>query len=186
MRLTCTACGAHGSIEQFTADGDARRFAELIATLPAGIAPVAIRYLGLFRPVKRGLSWDRAVRLIAELADSISSGHVERHGRRLSAAPALYMQAMQQMLDGRERLDLPLQTHGYLLAIIAGASPKAEAREETAQEALKRSASTLRHGSRSRAIAELSSEIARRKRFGEREMTPEEQQNFIARQEAGE
>ncbi len=181
MRLTCTACGAHGSIEQFTADSDARRFAEIVAALPANVGPVAIRYLGLFRPGKRGLSWDRACKLMVELAGMIERGAVERHGRSIPAAPPLFANAMQQMLDRRETLDLPLTTHGYLITIVAGEAPRAEARAEAAQQGQPKHDDGPRPVVNTVAIAELSSEIAFRKRIGKPEMTAQEKANFLAR-----
>lgn len=144
MRLTCTACGAHGSAEQFTADTDARRAMETLAGLPAGLGPLVLRYLGLFRPPKRGLTWDRVSKILDELATMIAAGHVERRGKRYSAASELFRAGIQQMLDQRERLELPLANHNYLIAIVAGDSPRAAAAAEEAAEAAKRQASARR------------------------------------------
>lgn len=44
MKLTCTACGATGSVEQFTADADARTAMALALTLPPSVGAVALRY----------------------------------------------------------------------------------------------------------------------------------------------
>lgn len=180
MRLTCTSCGAHGSIEQFTADADARRSVELVAALPAEIGPVVVRYLGLFRPMKRGLTWDRVLKISAEVFEMIKAGAVEHRGKRYPATPAMIASAMQQMLDNRERLELPMTSHGYLVKIVAGESPREAARAETAHEELKRVASTQRSGSRSQAVAELAGEIARRKAWKEPELTPAERDAYLA------
>lgn len=144
MKLTCTACGATGSVEQFTADADARTALALVLKLPHGVGGVALRYIGLFRPAKRGLTWDRACKLLGELAAMIEAGHVHKRGKALPATPALFAAAMQQMLDQRERLDLPLTTHGYLIAIVAGDSPRESAQLEAQTEATKRAQSTKR------------------------------------------
>lgn len=181
MRLTCTACGAHGSLELFSADPDARRLAELVARLPAELGPVAVRYLGLFRPLKRGLTWDRAVKIAAEIVAMVESGAVELRGRRFPASATVFANAMQQMLDHRERLELPMTSHGYLIRVVAGDSPREAAREEARQQDDKRQASQTRAGLQTRAIAELSGEIARRKRFGEPEMTAAEREDFLRR-----
>ena len=180
MRLTCTACGAHGSLELFTADPDARRLTELVAKLPAELGPVAVRYLGLFRPLKRGLTWDRAVKIAGEIVAMVEAGAVEVRGRRFPANASTFASAMQQMLDHRERLELPMSSHGYLIRIVAGESPREAAREETRQQDDKRQASQTRAGLQTRAIAELSCEIARRKRFGEPEMTDVERSHFLS------
>lgn len=144
MRLTCTACGAHGSVEQFTADADARTAMATALALPPGVGAVALRYIGLFRPGKRGLTWDRVCRLLDELRQMIEAGQVERRGKAFPATPALFQAAMQQMLDQRERLELPLTTHGYLVAIVAGDSPRAAAAAEAAAELAKRTQSATR------------------------------------------
>ncbi len=181
MRLTCMACGAHGSLELFTADPDARRLAELVAKLPADVGPVAVRYLGLFRPLKRGLTWDRAVKIAAEIVAMVEAGAVEMRGRRYPASASSFANAMQQMLDHRERLELPMTSHGYLIRIVAGESPREAARAEVRQQDDQRQASQNRAGLQTRAIAELSSEIARRKRFGEAPMTDDERAAFLER-----
>lgn len=144
MKLTCTACGCTGSVEQFTADADARTALALALTLPAGVGAVAVRYIGLFRPAKRGLTWDRVLKLLGEIAEMVKAGQVERRGKSCPATPALFAAAMQQMLDGRERLDLPLQSHGYLVAIVAGDSPREAAQLEAQTEAAKRTQSVQR------------------------------------------
>ena len=179
MRLTCTACGAHGSIEQFTSDGDARKSVELVSGLPADLGPVVVRYLGLFRPMKRGLTWDRVLKISGEIVEMINQGAVEQRGKRFPATPDMFAAAMQQMLDTRERLDLPMSSHGYLIKIVAGESPREAARTESAQEELKRMESSQRVGSHSRAVAELSGEIARRKRFAEPDMTTSEREAYL-------
>ena len=146
MRLTCSACGAHGSIEQFTADADARRAIELVAKLPGVLQPVVLRYLGLFRPAKRGLTWDRVCALLGEIGEMVGAGKVERYGIAYAASPALFASAMSQMLEQRERLQLPLKTHGYLVTIISGDSPREaaelerKAEEDKRRDSMKRSA----------------------------------------------
>lgn len=181
MRLTCTACGAHGSLELFSTDPDARRMVELFSRLPADIGPVAVRYLGLFRPLKRGLTWDRAVKIAGEIVAMVEAGAVEVRGRRFPASAATFANAMQQMLDHRERLELPMTSHGYLIRIVAGESPREAAREETKQEANRLSSAQARAGLSSLVIAELSAEAGRRKRFGEPEMTEAERTAFVSK-----
>lgn len=138
MRLTCTACGAHGSVEQFVADAEARTVLDRISRLPAGLPAVAVRYLGLFRPIKRGLTWDRADRISSELIAMIEAGAVTRSGKSYPASPDTFRNAMQQMLDMRERLELPLTSHAYLATILAKEGPREAAAAEAAAENAKR------------------------------------------------
>lgn len=137
MRLTCSACGAHGSIEQFTADADARTAMAIALRLPTGVGAVALRYIALFRPAKRGLTWDRVCKLLGELAQMIEAGAVERRGHTHPASHALFLRAMEQMVVQRERLRLPLKDHNYLREIIAGDSPRESAALEAQAEAAK-------------------------------------------------
>lgn len=144
MRLTCSACGAHGSIEQFTSDADARTAMAMALAMPAGVGAVALRYIALFRPGKRGLTWDRVCKLLGEIAEMVKHQQVERRGRIYPASPALIAAAMQQMVDMRDRLELPLTSHGYLATIVAGDSPKEAAALEAAEESRKRTESSRR------------------------------------------
>lgn len=186
MRLTCTCCGATGSIEMFSADVDARRAVEIAAGMPAQLGPLALRYLGLFRPHKRGLAWDRVCKLLGELAAMIAAGQVERRGKPVPASAESFGRAMQQMLDQRERLELPLANHHYLVAIVAGNAPREAAAAEDASEALRRMASAQRGSLPSRVAIEIASEEASRKRLRMAPLTQAERDQIRARMETDE
>ncbi|WP_421793961.1 hypothetical protein [Hydrocarboniphaga effusa] len=145
MRLTCTACGAHGSIEQFTADTDARRFMDMLLQLPAPVASQALRYTALFRPHKRGLTWDRACSVLGELAAMVKAGAVENYGRSIPASADAFASAMHSMLERRDALKLPLKNHGYLVSILVANAPGQAADREQQTEQQKRSDSQARH-----------------------------------------
>ncbi len=139
MKLVCPTCSATSSAESYAGDADARATLVLAAELPGEIGAVAIRYLGLFRPGKNALRWDRARRLLEELAPMIKAGSVTRDGREWPAPPAAWRAAMQQMLDKRGAgLELPLKSHGYLLEILKGTANRAEAAQERATEEARR------------------------------------------------
>lgn len=138
MRLTCPCCGAAYSIEVLLADRAAREAVSTALALPAALGDRLLRYLALFRPAERALSWSRAARLLSELQAAIAAARIERDGR-LHPAPADYWKAaLDQMLDHRDRLSLPLKSHGYLYEIIVGLGQRAEnqraARQEVADE----------------------------------------------------
>lgn len=128
MRLTCPCCGATASLEAFLTDAAARRAVTAAAGLPAALGDRLMRYLGLFRPRERGLAWDRAARLLEELNAAVAAGQIERDGRLHPAPVEYWKNAIDQMLDGRDRLILPLKSHGYLYEIIAGMGQRAEDR----------------------------------------------------------
>ena len=127
MKLTCPGCGAIGSLELFTADVDAREFAQLMGRVPPELAKPLQRYLSRFRPRARALAWARGRKLLGELVGAIEAGAINRHGRDWPAPAATWVTAIEVILAKRETLQLPLKSHGYLLEIISGHADKAEA-----------------------------------------------------------
>jgi len=138
MRLICSACGATHSLQSLLADTHARESVATALALPAGLSERVLRYLGLFRPPQRALSWDRAAKLLAELNAAIAAGQIQRDGRVWAAPLDYWMQALDATLDARPPLTLPLKNHGYLYAIIAGISSSAAAHAEEAAEVRRR------------------------------------------------
>jgi len=135
MRLICPECGAVGSIAQFASDLDARAAVDIIAHVPGDIGIAMLGYLSLFRPAKRVLTWPRAHRLLADLQELMAAPCVQRRGKDWPVTPLMWRQALEQMVDARPRLTLPLKSHGYLLEIVAGLADKAAASAEDKREA---------------------------------------------------
>lgn len=133
MRLTCPCCGALNSIEALLADAQARAAVAAALQLPGGLGDRILRYVGLFRPAKNGLSWERAAKLLTELHDMIKAGEVSHDGISYAAPLMAWQLALDQMLAGRDKLALPLKTHGYLVSIIAGYANKVAAQAEQAK-----------------------------------------------------
>jgi hypothetical protein len=135
MKLVCPSCGATHSSDAWTADADARASIAAVAEL-GELAPLVLRYIGLFRPGKRALAWPRARRLVDELLALVKAGKVRRNGRDWSAPASAWRYSIDVVLQRRDqgRLKLPLDTHGYLLEVICGEADKAEAREEQVAE----------------------------------------------------
>jgi hypothetical protein len=138
MRLTCPCCGASLPLEVLLQDGCAREVMAIALKLPGEIGERVLRYLALFRASGRGLAWDRARRLLEELAEPIAAGQLQRHGRAWPAPLEYWKHGLDEMCDGRDRLQLPLKTHGYLFEVVCGLSSRQEARRETAREAAAR------------------------------------------------
>lgn len=135
MRLTCPCCGAQHSLEALLTDAAARQAVAAALALP-GLGDRLVRYLGLFRPTGgRGLTWDRVARLLEELNAAVAAGQIERHGQHWPAPLDYWKLALDQMLDSRPTLILPLKSHGYLYEIIAGLSRKAADDRAARQEA---------------------------------------------------
>ncbi len=134
MRLTCPACAATGSIEFFLMDASARSAVMAAFKLPAPLAKQVIAYIGLFRPLKRGLTWDRIEKLLNELMEPINSAQLTRNGLTVPAPVDYWKEALDQMLMKRSKLTLPLKSHGYLFEIIFNMANKAAGAREIKQE----------------------------------------------------
>lgn len=134
MITTCPACGANFSLDALVSHDGARALVAEIAAISGPLGGAVLRYLGLFRPAQRSLSWDRAARLLNELAPMIRDARVERRGRVYPAPREAWIVAIEHMLDHRDRLTLPLKSHGYLIEVLIGAVEHAEARQEAQQE----------------------------------------------------
>lgn len=111
-------------------DYQAREAVRAAFLLPAPLGDRLVRYLGLFRPKSRALSWDRVARLLSELLEPINAGRVERNGRAWVAPLSVWELALDEILAKRDKLQLPLKSHGYLFEIVAGFASKAEGAAE--------------------------------------------------------
>lgn len=188
MRLVCPECGATGSVAQFSADPDARAVAEMLAQQPASLGAPLLGYLGLFRPAKRALTWPRAHRLLQELCELMQSPAVQRRGRDWPVTPQMWQAALVQMVDGRDRLTLPLKSHGYLLEIVVGLADKAEAHAETKHDADLRAGfkagrdAPARLDKAARVAQAVASENAARKRLKMPPLNEDEIPEFLKRE----
>ncbi len=99
--------------------------------------PLALQvqvYIGLFRPPNRGHSVDRVDRLLQELLEPIEAGKIRRKGRDWPAPVEVWKYALEQVIEKRSTLRLPLKDHNYLFEVVAGQSDKLEAEAEKKQE----------------------------------------------------
>ena len=135
MKLSCPACGAVMSLDAIIGHEAARSIlVHALEQTPAGKR--LIRYVALFRPAQRQLSWDRTANLLGELLDMIQAARIERNGRIWAAPQETWIAALDEILARRDegKLTLPLKSHGYLLEIIAGYANKAEGVGEAKRE----------------------------------------------------
>jgi len=138
---TCPACGCHGDVETFFVDADAKRLSAAFADMDPALGRAVIAYLRLFKPTKNALRLLRAARIVADLSALVESGTVcrdERSGMSRATTPALWTQGIEQLLDQRDRLTLPLSNHHYLRAIVFGLAEQVMARAEAKAEQSKR------------------------------------------------
>ena len=137
MRATCPDCGAQGHVSAFFAEDDGKRFAAVLAGMMPELGRATIAYLGLFKPAKTALRMARALKLAQELDALANAGTVcrdERGGVRRPCTPATWAAGIEQMLQQRGTLTLPLETHNYLRAVVFALADKADAAAERQRE----------------------------------------------------
>lgn len=120
MKVKCAACGAVHSLDALVANEAASLALNAALLVNGELGRALIGYLGLFRPAKSSLTFERVATLLNELAPMISAQTIQRDGREFNAPPEAWVYAINQMLATRHSLKLPMKSHGYLLEIIAG------------------------------------------------------------------
>jgi len=139
MRLVCPCCGAIASLEAWENDGAVRQFIAAMSVLPHQVQPHASRYLGLFRKGGRGLAWQRALRIIQDLRDLVTSGTVHWEGGEVRPAPPeLWARIMLQMIEAGKS---ELTDHNYLRKAVWSEAKALAARVEARANVEKRTVS---------------------------------------------
>lgn len=146
MQLQCPCCGEQFPVEAGFADAEGKRLASLLAGLDPRLGKAVLNYLRLFSPPKRGLRTIKAIRLVEDLVALVEIGQVQRDARTNESKPAqprLWAAGIERMLLTRDKLDLPLDNHNYLRAVVwALASEPAQA-QPTAAVGPRRSNTTV-------------------------------------------
>lgn len=123
MRILCPCCGETYPIEAGFIDEDGKRLAALFAGMEPKLGRSILSYLRLFSPAKRGLRTAKAIKLIEELMTLVDSGQVQRDARTndyRAASVNTWVCGIEQMLEARDRLQLPLDNHNYLRTVVFG------------------------------------------------------------------
>lgn len=128
----CPSCQVRFPIEGGIADAAARQAVAQVAKLPAPLGDLVVAYFGLFAARGKATAWPKVARLAAEMNDLIRADAVAFGARRYPVSPQLWKLGLETILERRDRIDLPLKNHRYLLSII---EPEAErlARREAAE-----------------------------------------------------
>lgn len=144
MRIICPSCQTDFPLEAGINDVDARAAVQRAFSLTP-IGKMLLAYVQLFRRGNRALSMGKLIRILDQLIPMIQAGKIEYKGSTWAAPQAYWENAIQQMLDGREKLTLPLESHNYLFAIIRGYADKSEDQAEKQTEARKVGGLSQRH-----------------------------------------
>lgn len=137
MRATCPECGAQAHISAMFVEDDGKRLAMIVAGMAPELGRAVLAYLGLFKPAKTALRLARAAKIAQEVADLVGTGTVcrdERAGVRRPASAANWVAGIESMLAQRGKLSLPLESHGYLKAVVFGLADAADAVRERQRE----------------------------------------------------
>lgn len=155
MKLTCPACGATNSLESLLAHDAAREVLVQAYAMNGPLGVAMLRYMALFRPAQRVLSWDRVASLAGELLPMIQAEKIERNRKTHWVPRESWVLGFEQILAQRDKLTLPLKSHGYLLEILAGLADKAEAARVAQQEAIARGETPVGASAAHKAVAPL-------------------------------
>ena len=144
MKTRCPCCGASASLEVLITHDEARSLMGALAGISDELAKAALRYLGLFRPGERDLSWARAAKLLGELVPLIQAGEITRKRQSYPAPREAWIWAFNRVIEARDsgKLTPPLTSHGFLLENLTFWTP-----DKTAGAALAPAADTALSGS---------------------------------------
>lgn len=134
MKFTCPNCYETLSLAALIEHDASREAVRLALEFPSPLGKQLLQYASLFKPAQRALSMDRFASILSDLLPMIQAAQIERNGRLWPAPQDYWKQAFESMLAGRDKLTLPLKSHGYLLEIISGFANKAEAKAEAKHE----------------------------------------------------
>ena len=133
MRLRCPSCNAVHSVEAWAEEDYVVQALTTAAKMPREVAPLALRYVALFRPKgPRGLSWHRAARVLKELYELVSSGKVSWEREEYPCPPGIWAEAIETVLEAG--ITPPLKNHNYLRHVAFEKAKKASARAEAERE----------------------------------------------------
>ncbi|AAP95110.1 hypothetical protein A6046_03265 [[Haemophilus] ducreyi] len=119
MKCKCPACGAINSLDALVANEKAGEAIALALSFNGELGKALISYLGLFRPEKSALSFDRVAVILGELLPCVQAGEIKRDGKTYPAPVEAWIYAINSMLASRHNLKLPMKNHGYLFEIIS-------------------------------------------------------------------
>lgn len=143
MKLVCPGCGAVASAESWINDANCRETLLVISRLPAPLPKVVLGYISLFRPGTQSLTWKKALRLVLEIEALVGKGFVHVQCRiDRDCPPRIWAQAMEQMVELRTSLSLPMPNHIYLSKVAWDLAEQVSRQTETKTEAAKTLAGT--------------------------------------------
>lgn len=129
--VACPCCNVQLPLEAWIAHSSTREaFLALAELHPSLRLPkTALRYVGLFAPIKQTMRWERIADLLLEVKQMVSTGRVEWKAQSLPAPMDYWLAGMETLL-AKADLRRPLANHNYLKAVVAGMSDQAAGADE--------------------------------------------------------
>ena len=117
MKVRCPTCGAVMSLDVLIAHDDAREALIALTGISDELVKAMLRYLTLFRPAEKDLSFNRVSKLLGDLLPMIQARMVERNRKQYAAPREAWIWAANRCIEARDsgRLKTPLTSHGFLL-----------------------------------------------------------------------
>ncbi|QSX32604.1 hypothetical protein JYB87_12665 [Shewanella avicenniae] len=108
----CPVCHSNIHLDTLVQDDAAREMLAILAPMDGGLARILVAYIGLFRPEKSDLSWNRALKLINEtLAVSNNRDWLR------AALEETVKKLRESRIGGTFR---PVTNHNYLKKVLEG------------------------------------------------------------------
>lgn len=122
MKTRCHNCGAVASLDLLVSTHAAGRAFAAALEIPPELKPLMLKYLGLFRPLTRELSFARATTLLTDIIPHIQTGKLTFDRVTTDAPLNAWAWGIEQVLQSRDAgsLKLPLNNHHYLYRIVQG------------------------------------------------------------------
>ncbi len=126
MKTRCPACGATTSLDALLGHSEASQAFLSAINLVGDLAKPMIQYLGMFRSDSRDLTFDRASKLLNELAADINANQIKRGHHFYPAPQAAWIWAINTIIERRDqsKLQLPFKNHGYLYEVLTSYKPE--------------------------------------------------------------
>lgn len=143
MRLTCPACGAEYTLDVLIAHDGAREALIEAMGLNLALGKRLVQYLSLFRPAQRQLTMDRVASILKEISPCIKAAQITRNGRIWAIPQESWAWALEEIVAKKDKLTLPLKSHGYLFEMLIAAADKLEGQAEATLESRRRGATPI-------------------------------------------
>lgn len=116
MKIRCPACGSSISLDSLIGHDDARELIIELFKISDDLTRSALRYLALFRPDSKDLSFARVSKLLGQIIPDIQGGQIIRNRHTFTAPREAWIWAFDKCVEARDlgKLKTPLSTHGFL------------------------------------------------------------------------